>query len=425
MFTPGARVLILSQGEDEASEELDRVKFTHDNLPDWMHMEIGRSNQSDLEFPAVLRDGRRGNDSLIRALPSTTKAGSGYSATLVIRDELAKHRYASENYAAVAPTVEEGNAQLIEFSTAWGDDDYMQPRWQLAKEGKLPGFAHIFLGYDERPGREEHWREQTRLNYEGLPGEFEENYPRNDVEAFRLTAVRVVFDPADLTRLRDQVRPPIETFSMLNGRALGEGGYFRIWRRPVLGNRYSIGIDPGWGLGQDGSCAQVVDIGNGLHVASLYSMHWDLDTFATLCLYVADMFHQALLVPEVNAVGIGLVEKLLAAYPSRKHQLYFRDWEEAAVRGDPPKLPGWHTDNRTKRIAVTDAQTAAHDGSLTTWDIDTIGEMGTFVHEGVRMEAREGRHDDRVMALLLGWQGRRHPGVRLPQTAPIVVSYVS
>jgi hypothetical protein len=424
MFTPSARVLIISQGEDEAAYQLERVRYIHDHLPEWMRMEIGRNNNGDLEFPAVLKNGRPGVDSLVRALPSTAKAGSGYSATLVSRDELAKHRYAADNYAAVAPAIEEGDAELIEYSTAWGDDDYVQPRWELAKQGRLAGFLHLFLPYHERPGRDERWWEDTKASYEGLPGEFYENYPRNDVEAFRMTAINIVFDAAMVQRKRDNAMPPFETLTTLNKLDLGQG-LLKVWRRPTLGSRYVLAMDPGYGTGADGSCGQLIDLSNGALAASLYCTTWDLDAFATHCLALADMYHQALLVPEVNGyVGVKLVEKLLSAYPSRAHQMYFRDWQEAAARGEQPKLPGWHTDERTKRNAIADLNEALTDGYLNLWDADTIGELGTFIHKGNKMEAREGRHDDRVMALALAWQGRRVPAVRASGQGVKVTSYV-
>ena len=101
-YHPGALVMVLSKGQEEASDLLDKIKFIHRQLPPELQQGVGKSNEHEMAFPSI--------DSSIVALPSTEHAGRSKAVTLVF------HEYLSANFAAVKPTIDAGG-QMITAST--------------------------------------------------------------------------------------------------------------------------------------------------------------------------------------------------------------------------------------------------------------------------------------------------------------------
>ncbi len=147
LFFPNVKVLLLSMGETSAWELVSKCRFIYRRLPVFLKRKTGHDSRSAFELPE--------NDSVIRALPSTEDAGSGFNATLVIRDELEKHPYGEENMAAIGPTIDAGG-QSIDLSTARKDkiDTHFKKRYKQAQLGDI-GAKPVFLGWRNRPMRQE------------------------------------------------------------------------------------------------------------------------------------------------------------------------------------------------------------------------------------------------------------------------------
>ena len=109
LYHEGAVALLISKGQNEAGDLLDKVKFIHQQLPQWLQKRVGVSSGQELSFPDM--------HSKITALPSTENAGRSEAATLVVQDEADFHEHLDSNYAAIKPTVDAGG-QLIMASTA-------------------------------------------------------------------------------------------------------------------------------------------------------------------------------------------------------------------------------------------------------------------------------------------------------------------
>src|SRR3990172_2428784 len=156
--------MMFSLGEAEAWELIRKIEYIRLRLPaEWG---LRRVNDSRTEIELA-------NGSIMRAYPSTEKAGSGFAATVVVADEHHKHPYAEQNFATVQPCIDAGG-QFISLGTNW------QPGFALdlyndAKAG-VNGFKHKFLGCMLRPGRDEAWYEATRAKFKRLPAYFTREY---------------------------------------------------------------------------------------------------------------------------------------------------------------------------------------------------------------------------------------------------------
>ncbi len=174
---PQYRVLMLSQTEPDAWELLDKARFVYSHLKNpTVLLERGPDKKGAMGFA---------NGAAIIALPSSKRAGSGYTASLVIVDEAAKHQWAEDNYTSYKPTVDAGGKLWI-ISSAWGAGNFFHKMYLGARD-HTNGFVSRFYGWFERPGRDQAWLEARRLEYAALPGKLEQEYPTNDDDAFLLS----------------------------------------------------------------------------------------------------------------------------------------------------------------------------------------------------------------------------------------------
>jgi len=182
VFQSGRRVLLFSQGQNEADELLRRVKVMYERLPEWMLARVGvdKLNTSEIAFS---------NGSLIESMPATQKSGRSLTASLVIADEFAFMQWASELYTGMKSTID-GGGQLIILSTANGARGLFHQLWKKAIE-RLNNFVPIFLSWRMRPGRDDGWYARvaseavsTSLMMQEYPASPEEAFSATDAEKF-------------------------------------------------------------------------------------------------------------------------------------------------------------------------------------------------------------------------------------------------
>lgn len=169
---PGNLVLLLSQGQDESFELLRKVRVglvEHRRYPAL----LSRDGSGVLE---VAGGGR------VIALPSTPKAGRGYTARLVVSDEAGMHPFAKENFAGYRNTIADGGQHLV-ISTANGQSGWFAEQWKAAIGGES-GYEPRFYPWWVRPGRDEGWYERERRAFTGMEELFKQENPASAEEAF-------------------------------------------------------------------------------------------------------------------------------------------------------------------------------------------------------------------------------------------------
>lgn len=277
IFNETAKCLLLSQGQAEAYDLLAKCSFIFDHLPGYLKVPIQRDNRELIKFQNTRAE--------IKALPSTEKAGHGYQASVVTRDELARHEYARENFRAVSRAIDSGG-KLIELSTAnkQDNDNYFSEKTQdfLNLEGtvkktlpsgvdlfanpKRPGTCMVFLSWKLRPVRyegltlDEWWNSRILTKY--TPLEIDEQYPSCVEDVFKPSLTMSYFDALALEEMGFQVMPPInqQEISTFNS-------VVRVYKLPIKGRRYVLFTDPSDGV-SDPFVTGVMDFVTGEVVAS-------------------------------------------------------------------------------------------------------------------------------------------------------------
>jgi hypothetical protein len=187
--------------------------------------------------------------------------------------------------------------------------------------------------------------------------------------------------------------------------------FWRVWEPPVEDGRYIVVIDPAEGeeieRGEsDYSAIQVLN-----HVdrtqAAEYRSRIDADLIGTEGFLAALHWNQAILVVEKTGVGDALARKLYKDWKWPPN-LFYRRKQAANVHDRESDDLGWSTDRKTKDWLVTTAIQTLRE-SVDSGDLDVVRsrllatEMTSFMrNERGQTAARKGRHDDLLMAWMIG-----------------------
>jgi len=310
-FRETSKCLLLSQGQTEAYDLLSKVAFVHERLPDFLKLTIGRDNRELISF--------KENHAEIRALPSTDKAGHGYQASMVTRDEVARHECARENFRAVSRAVDAGG-KLVELSTANKSDsaNYFQEKTyefymaegtvkkvlssgvEIYTNPNKPSTCLVFLTWKLRPVRYEGMTLDEWFNSRILPrytaSEIEEQYPTIIEDVFRASTVKAYFDTPSLEDMGYDLAPPITQHEIDTHNNL-----IRVYKLPDKSRKYVIYTDPSDGT--DPFVTGVMDFVTGEVVCSATGKI-KVDYVAQIHDYLVREYNNALNSYEYNAVGM-------------------------------------------------------------------------------------------------------------------------
>lgn len=405
LFKEGARVLMLSQGETEAVELLNKVRFIHSYLPDFLRLSKGKDQEQIITFPAL--------HSEVRALPSTEKAGHGYGATLVIRDELERHPYAEENFAAVAPSVDAGGKH-IDLSTTRKTQigTHFKTRYLKAKNGDIGAYP-VFLSDYERLSRLtqmgyskfDEWRAYLFHRYTSL--QVEEQYPLTEAEALDTTGTLQFFSRDAIEWHKTNCREPIEYESLAMFPTI------KIYEPPVVGARYILYTDSSDGK-EDPHASILLKAENLVQVAESHGK-----VSADICALIHDRLarHYGAFNSFDAVGGAGMV---------MEKKLRDLDTPNVCPRLDPnlslstKGQIGWTWSKKLWDTAIWGLEEAIRTMTITVRNKEILDEFTMFyVPEGKEPEKIRGGHDDYIDAFARVLLLRRY----LPVSAGMVRSY--
>jgi len=369
-----AKILFLSQGEEEAWDMISKAKFIYLHLPEFLRnfAPLRLDSRSTLTF--------EGMHSELKALPSTEKAGRGTDATLVVRDECAYHPYAEENFSAISPAIDSGGQQ-IDLSTRSIDlNSHFLQRFRKAMDGG--NIKYIFLGWKKRPVRTEgvelgEWFEnqiKPKYSIEELARE----YPETLEEALRAPKTMCRFDTSALDAMKTECDSPMRE---------EWNGYVKIYRESVPGRNYCFCIDPSEGT-YDPSLGVVVDADTHEEVAK-YHGKIPLDEQARISYELYKRYNEAYLAPERNASGLTLINMLVDMGITN---WYFSD--------SAREKPGWWTSSTTRKYMIQDLAEMIRLRQLRIYDEIEINEFLSFIRTDKHPDgiASGGTHDEAPIA---------------------------
>jgi len=416
------KVLILANKLDTATEMANKIKNFLRQWPDWIDVGFDKDKNSQKHY-------RLNNGSEVKAVATSVDALRGYTPTILVFDEAAYIEAGGDLWAACMASLSTGG-QVIVISTPNGFDKiyyeifdqsirglnnfvisrlkwYNDPRFSKdLKWVKLEkDITHYFLNRDEYPDIEiiqpkvTEYSKYEELGYTPYSEWFEQmckklKFDRRKISqelecAFLGSGDNVI--PADTIKtLEEDLREPIEKWI---------GNELWVWKEPIEGHKYIMGIDVSRGDSEDSTGFTVIDFDDREQVVE-YLGKIPPDIAAELAMKWAKKYDCYIVVDITGGMGVSTSRKLLEL----GHKEFYYDGikTEEMWRFNPKateKTPGINFNNKRAQIVQ-----ALEEQLRTGFKIRSqrlINELKTFVFINGRPDHMKGHHDDLIMAIAM------------------------
>jgi len=394
MFNRDVTILIAANKFRAANEIMDRVKFSYEELPDWLRAGVATYNVQDIKFD---------NGSRIKATTTTPDSGRGMSISLLYLDEFAfvKPRIAEEFWTAMAPTLATGGKCII-TSTPNSDEDKFAEIWFGANKTideygndtpdglGINGFRGFTAHYSEVPGRDEAWaaRESAKIGSDRFRREYGCDF---------LTADETLINAVTLLKL--QGTDPLYRTNQIR------------WYDHIKANAiYLVALDPSAGVGKDDACIQVFSLPDMAQVAEWSHNRTSIPQQVRIMQGIVNLIHSEMKKhsdqrgePEVyftlenNSWGEGAILTIDEMGEDSFNGIWLH---EPKVKG-MTKRRGLNTNTRSKAMACTKLKSLVESDKLKLRSRMLVRQLKFFVSHGDSFRGKSGEHDDAVMALIL------------------------
>jgi hypothetical protein len=400
LFRPKAFILILSRGEIEAQELLEKIKGIYESLPFWMRSETVRDTKTEW---------RLANGSVCFALSS--HKGDSYSATHVLIDEAALLYRSNISLQQVllnlAPTVGlKGKLFLVSKTDKSRPQSTFTELYKGAMRGQTE-YTPSFIPYDVVPGRTLEWYEKQKELSENMDGTLDyiyETFPAHPEEALAPKSVNKRFKKTWLDKCYQPRKPivfvggdglvgdGIEEFDEMgqeNELPIVPG--LRIYELPIPEERYVVTADPAEGLAaSDDSALSVMKISTKEQVAVL-NEHIEPTLFSFYIDLIGRFYNSAAVLFELNEHGRTVKNWL----QDNSNLRLLKGW----AASERSRKTGWTQNSASKPLAFHEAAKRLKAGDCIFYDEETYDQM-SVVESGTN-KAPKGMHDDLAMAFVL------------------------
>lgn len=434
LTVPGARVTMMVQSIDDSDSPARKAKRVFDTYFEslaglGLRLNFGKGPAGTWTLPerdAVLRIVEAG-----ASKAAAQKKGRGDTVTRLHATELAFWEFPRESLLAVESSVvsPEMGGEVVYESTPNGVGGKFYDDVQAAARGAGGTTLHFYPWFQDpqyrvplEPG--EHLEPETdrekqlaslgvsqeqlkwyrrKVQATGSQADVDQEYPSDPDTCFLLSG-RPFFshEKVEEMRLAAMKGGPVAT---LHFRFDGAHGELRVWELPKKGSRYVVSLDPSEGTGGDPLGGHVMERGTGHIVATLHGQFKPHAAAKAACLRPTEQTAKS----QPPHIGIGYWYNLAMVGVERNNhghavlQAIDREHHYPNVFRHHDQKPGWINNEVTRTKALSDLDNAIREGSLTTRDLATLGEMRTFITNARgRVEAARGSHDDLVLALAIG-----------------------
>jgi hypothetical protein len=389
MFMPDQTILIAAHKYAGAQEIMQRVRYTYETLPDFLKAGATSYNKGSIDFD---------NGSRIISTTTTETTARGMSLSLIYLDEFAfvKPRIASEFWTSISPTLSTGGKCII-TSTPNQDDDQFARIWKEAEKKEdeygntgptlrlgRNGFSSIKFVWKEHPERDDAWAAMERSKIG------EERF-RREHECEFIIADETLVNPLKLVNMT--TRDPIKKI-----------GQVRVYQ-PVTQGTYVIGWDPSLGTGGDMAAIQVFRLPYLEQVAEWQhnktSIEGQLRTLVGILNWLksetgseSDLYWSV----ENNTLGEAA---LVAIREYGEENIPGTFVQEIRRAGQSRGRRGFHTSHSSKVTACMRLKSYIENDKMVINSQNLLRELKNFVARGAGFAAKEGEHDDLVLASLL------------------------
>ena len=424
------KILIIANKLDTAVEMANKVRAFTEQWPKWVGIEFSQEKNAQRHF-------KLNNDCEVKAVATSKDALRGYTPTILIFDEAAYIEADSDFWAACMASLSTGG-KVIVVSTPNGYDPIYYEIYDQSLRGmndfkisemfwyrdprytkdlymvKTKDIVHFLLNREEYNLDETvidlstenaYERDHTKVTdyisqgykpcstwFEGMVKKlkFDRRKVAQELECNFLGSGDNVFD-SDLMQniAKNQIREP--SAKMM-------GGGLWIFKEPVNGHKYVMGVDVSRGDSEDFSCIEIIDFDTREQVLE-YVGKIPPDVTAEIAYKWGTMYNAYCVVDLTGGMGVSTARKLQElGYQSG---LYIDNVDTSNKwKWDPKvneKIPGINFNNKRVQIISSFEEAVRH--GFTVYSSRLYNEMNTFVYINGRPDHQKNHHDDCIMAI--------------------------
>lgn len=390
LFRENETIMVVSKSDREAIAAGEIVKRALEELPIWMKPSMDKNNDHQKIFEGTG----------CKLFFYTVEAARGRSFTYLIIDEAAFIPGMEKHWNGLYPTLATGGGGIV-ISTVNGVGNWYYETWEKAKKKKNP-FHIIDLHYTEHPiYKDKDWVKQTKA-------QLGEKGWRQEIEGDFLGSGDTYIPPdiiAELFEKASQFEPIRLLFPEWNNIEEDSGdetridwgrGALQIFKEPIEGREYIMGVDAAEGIGEDGdnSCFEVIDQITCEQVAEFYSNTVQPHVFAQIISQVGRYYNNALVVVENLGAGMTVVSKL-------EHEVFYENIYHE-ISGKNERI-GIKTNRSNRPVFLEAMQSKLIGRTMLIKSNRFLQELKRLVYnkQTKRIEAQKGYHDDAIMAMAL------------------------
>ena len=430
-FTPHARSVVMAH-DSATSDALFNMSrnIIKNMLATYRPAEV-KSNAKEIVIsaPHFPRDdfGEKPTAAYRLYTAGSPEAGRGTTPTIAHLSEVAFWQHDEKILAGLFQGISQAaGTEVILESTANGATGEFYRLWKGAVAGEneyLPIFLPWFITPEyrtpapdgfERTEEEEklvadhdvdndqlYWR---RLKIaEGGELKFRQEYPATPDEAF-IVSGSSVFAPEIVNSIIPEKPQKIMNIDFDYGTFNDHSeGNLHMFDTIDWDENYVIGADVALGVGQDYSCAVVLDTDR--RVVGLYrNNRIDPSKFGDLLFYLGRYFNNALLTVESNSMGVATLTRLT----QMNYLNLYKQTKISAISKEEGEVPGFRTTQATKPHIIGNLKNAIEAHDIRIVSPIMIQELKDYIStETGRTEAAPGCHDDTVMATAIALETLR------------------
>jgi len=424
------KILIIANKLDTSLEMANKIRAFVGQWPSWVGIDFSADKNSQKHY-------KLNNGCEVKAVATSKDALRGFTPTILIFDEAAFIEADSDFWAACMASVSTGG-KVIVVSTPNGFDPIYYEIYDQANRNmndfkisemywfrdprytkdlylvKTKDIIHYLLNKEEYSKEDIiSWTNipfETR-DYEELKSIMDGGYkPCSDwfegmVKKLKYDKRKVsqelecnflgsgdnVFDSNLLQDIRENmIRPPQ---NKMMGNALW------IWKEPVEGHKYVMGVDVSRGDSEDFSSFQIIDFDEREQVAEFVGK-LPPDTMADICYKWASMYSCFIVIDITGGMGVSTSRKL----QEMGYKNLYVDGVDVANKWkwDPKaaeKIPGINFNNKRVQIIASFEEAMRHKFRI--YSNRLFNEMNTFIYINGRPDHQKGHHDDLIMSIAM------------------------
>jgi hypothetical protein len=428
--TKPEKILIIANKLDTSMEMANKIRGFTEQWPSWTG--IGFSSEKNSQRHYKLNNGCE-----VKAVATSRDALRGYTPTILIFDEAAFIEADGDFWSACMASLSTGG-KVIVVSTPNGYDPIYYEIYDQALRGmndfkisemfwfkdprytrdlqliKVEDLIHYYLNredykdldiidYSTSTPRERDFNEIKQKIADGYKPtsawfesmvkklKYDKRKVSQELECNFLGSGDNVFDSKQLQDIKqNMLKEPVNKMM---------GGSLWIWKEPIQGHKYIMGVDVSRGDSEDFTSMIIIDFDEREQVLE-YIGKIPPDVAAEIAYKWAMMYSAFIVIDITGGMGVSTARKL----QEMNYKNLYIDGVEMGNKWkyDPKsldKIPGLNFNNKRVQIISSFEESMRHGFKI--YSNRLFNEMNTFIYINGRPDHQKGHHDDLIMAIAM------------------------